>query len=135
MLNYWFGRAITKAVGLGMIKVDDIHFQTDPYILSKLVASDDEEIQIYLGRCQDVFTSFEVVEDDDFDLFVTPKFRGIDPLLKLDGSFVRLTSISPSFKEEYERISDYAKKGYKIRFSIRDREPHKLFLRSTPIKK
>ncbi|MDR1289355.1 MAG: hypothetical protein LBJ77_03120 [Holosporales bacterium] len=114
MMNIHMKNAVKRAIKLGLITEEDI-YSTDDLILDKLLGSDDEIIKLNLARCD---KHEEEVDDPSFITEVfRPKFRGIDPLVLTDGKLVRLSEIDSEFKEYYESVKKWCKKGYTIRSS------------------
>ena len=116
VLSHYFSESLRRAVELDLISYHDIHFSTDAEILAILENSHDEVIQDYLKLCEehnDIF-SFTTTEIDNYDYFNTPKFRGFDPLIKINGSFKRLRELDEDFAAKYERTKEESLRGFYI---------------------
>jgi HD superfamily phosphohydrolase len=115
-INYWSGELMKRAFEIGLVTKDDFHFGKDEDILSRLRSSDDPIIKDYLNKCANYQGNYEVVDRAPYHMETKPKFRGIDPLVRVKGKLVRLSSIDPDYKHQYERVQSLVNKGIKIRF-------------------
>jgi hypothetical protein len=112
-MNIIFGQAVKRAQEIGLISEADI-FSTDDVIMDKLLNSSDEIIQQRLSICSNLTESPS--KDKITSTKHRPKFRGIDPLIKVSGKdgLVRLTEIDSEFQEMYNDIQNWCKQGYNI---------------------
>jgi uncharacterized protein len=114
-INHWSGQMMKRAFEVGAVHQDEFHFGTDQEVVAKLKASDDPVIKDLLNKCQNFQDHYEVVDSGPHDMDTKPKFRGIDPLVKVKGKLVRLTSIDDDYNREYNRVKSFVKTGIKIR--------------------
>lgn len=112
-----FVKLLRKGIDLDIFKVDDLKKKDDFYIVDRLNKSKNEEIIGLINKCQNINTIYKVVSENDlFDKFFKIKFRGIDPLVKLNYKFYRLTELNEEFKNEYENCKNYCKNGIYIKY-------------------
>lgn len=113
---HYFTEILKRALSLKIITKDEFHFGTDPELLEKLKSSKDEQIQRLLKYCQDIQKHYKVVLASLGDFQSKPKFRGVDPLVCLEGQPCQmLTQIDPVFKKEFNRVMAWCKKGYGVK--------------------
>lgn len=115
VINRWSGHMMKRAFEIGLLTPDDFHFGQDEEVLSKLKNSNDPMIRELLYKCQNPQDFYEVVEEEPCDFETKPKFRGIDPLVKVKEKLVRLTEIDDEFRREYNRVKSLVTRGIKIR--------------------
>jgi len=83
----------------GIITKDDFHFSHDAAVLKKLADSKDAEIQDLMNKIYNYKTAYKAGTGAQHDLYFKGKFRGIDPLVKVDGQLVALSQLDSSYKE------------------------------------
>jgi hypothetical protein len=115
VINHWSGQMLKRALEIKLITKNDFHFGVDQNILQVLEKSGDPLIRECLAKCRHHQDHYEVVTEGDFDFETHPKFRGIDPYVKIEGELKRLTVIDPEFKANYDRVKAYTKAGLKIK--------------------
>jgi uncharacterized protein len=116
IIYYWMGDVLNKALQKNIITNHEIHFSTDDVVIEKLEKSNDKEITSLLNKIKTHNQHFKISTPDDYDKFLHGKFRGINPWIKIENGFKRLTELDPEFKKEYERVKSLVKKGYYIKF-------------------
>lgn len=118
VLYDYFVVVLNKAIDIHLITLDDFQYGVDVEIMEKLRQSRNDDISAGLELCENVKSSFVTVENDlPFDKEYFPKFRGIDPLVRVDGNLVRLTEVSATFLEEYEAVKHWCTHGFKVKFN------------------
>ena len=116
-LYHYFATAVKRAMDIALVKEKDLFFGTDEEVMKILKASKDGEIVknfLAIGKLKD---SFELV-DKNFDKYVRPKFRGIDPLVKIKGKLSRLSDLDEAFNKSFEEVKEWCKKGYGLKFKF-----------------
>ena len=116
-LYHYFAKALKRAITIGLLKKEGLFFGKDQDVMNILNASKDDEIMknlLAIGRLNE---SFSLV-DKDFDKYVRPKFRGIDPLIKVKGKLTRLSNLDDDFKKSFEEVKEWCKKGYGLKFKF-----------------
>jgi HD superfamily phosphohydrolase len=114
-LYHYFSLALKRALALNLINKNHLHFGTDLEVMGILLASPDQELQNLIKKCKDINSYFKIV-GQNYDKYMNPKFRGIDPLVKKEGDFFRLSDINKPFKQEYTDTKKWCLKGYGIKF-------------------
>lgn len=112
----WTSEALARALAIGLITLDDVHYSTDDVVWNKLVESDDMQIQALMGKLMQHKEYFTVVADDGYDTIVKGKFRGINPWVKTVAGVQRLTELDKSFNDEYNTVKQRMEAGWKIKF-------------------
>lgn len=106
MIYRFASQAFQRALNLKEITFDDIHFSTDEKILEKLKASKDLLIQNCLEKCSHVEKHYKIGNKESHNYTFRPKFRGVNPWVKVGDSFVRLTALDLEFALEYQRVKE-----------------------------
>jgi HD superfamily phosphohydrolase len=112
----WLADSMMRAVAIGDLSHEEIHFGTDQVIWDKLVTHSDPLIQKKMAMAQSPREHFCFVEDTEADLILKVKFRGIDPWIRSEKGIARLTALDPALREEYERIRLKTSQGWAIKF-------------------
>jgi hypothetical protein len=108
--------ALKRALEIGLLTADDICFSHDDDVWQRLCASDDDVIRAAIDcviHCDDHCI---MGSPDSYDMHVKGKFRGVNPWVKTDQGFERLTEINTSYQEEYERVRQFIAAGCYIRY-------------------
>lgn len=113
--NELCARALKRAFKLNLVSLDEIHFSTDDVVLGKLNTAEDEEIRALMHQCQHVDNYFVECAPAEENYSCKCKFRGIDPWVKVNGEFVRLTSIDDSFAHYYHAVKKKVGLGVHVR--------------------
>ncbi len=128
MLVYeWTAQAMRRAMHLGLVSVEEIHFNIqDDEMWNRLVQSDDPMIQYLMHRVQHYEEQFYMLSEDDFENIahdnsiicqnIRFKNRGIDPFVKTEEGLKRLSALDPLYALEYAEVDAHAKKGFFIAF-------------------
>jgi hypothetical protein len=117
-LYHYFSLTLKRALTLRLINEKDLHFGQDQEIISILEKSDDFKINQLMTICKNLTEHF-IVTDTNYDIYTKPKFRGIDPLVKIDGKTSRLSEIDANFKREYLETKEWCAKGYGMKLLIK----------------
>ncbi len=114
----YFKEALKRAIELRLITKDQLHFGYDRQILDILLNSSDIDIQNYMKACRNIHDFYQEVEGKDYHYFFKPKCRAVDPWVKVERGFLRLTELDPSYKKDFEKIKNWCQKGIKIKFTL-----------------
>jgi uncharacterized protein len=114
--DMWTAEALSRAIEKGILTFDDIHFSTDDAVWNILTKSDDSTIASCIEKILGYKKKFVFASRQKHDQIITTKFRGIDPLVKTDNGFERLTALDDDYKAEYERVKEQVIKGWPILF-------------------
>jgi hypothetical protein len=118
VLYKFFAYLIRYAFLKEYISKDLFHFGKDKDILDILYKSKDPYV-IHMLKClENIFNVFEIVDEDsnNFDEILKGKFRGIDPLIKINDEVKTLTEFDFDFREIYNLVQKDCKKGYKVKY-------------------
>ena len=111
-MNIHLANALKRALKLKIITPNDL-FLTDNVVLDKLLNSSDDAIKLNLQQCEKPLEKMKNIEYKSEKFY--PKFRGIDPLVKLkNGKLARLTELDAMFKNYYNEIKQWCKNGYML---------------------
>jgi len=111
----WTADALKRGMEIGLVTLDDIHFSTDHEVWHRLITSTDTQISACMEKILNYDNEAHVCAPNDRDTLVIGKFRGIDPLVRLDQTFQNLSEIDPHFSEEYHRVKDIMRNGWSIK--------------------
>jgi len=110
-----FKDAIRLAIDTHIITHDDFLYGMDQFIMDKLNASNNLAIQHKLTLCNSIKDTFRIAnEDETSDEFFKPKFRGMNPLIEINGDRLRLTEHSETFLMAYEGTKQWCADGFKV---------------------
>jgi len=113
--NTLFSDVLKKALEIGLLTFDDIHHSIDNLVWNRLNKSENEFIKTTLKKLHNLNDHY-ILDANNYDICPKPKFRGINPLVKVDDKLIRLTALDEEFKKEYDRINDIIKPGFYIKF-------------------
>jgi uncharacterized protein len=97
----WTARALRRALDIGLLTADDIHFSTDPIVWDKLWLSNDAMI----ADCLKIIVNYQsTIDPSDTTIPLIGKFRGLNPLVLENNKLQRLTDIDEDYNTEYNRV-------------------------------
>ncbi len=108
-------KAFKLALKKKLIEIDDIHFGSDEAVLEKVLKGEDKEILTFFEKARNYSNHAKLGHRNFYSLHIRPKFRGINPLVKLDNQFMRLTSLDAEYSREYARIKKLMNKGHYLK--------------------
>ncbi len=114
----WLGDALRHAVECGVINEEMIAHSTDDMVWNLLVSSEDAQLSQLMDKVVHSERYF-CIDNEHPDKVLYTKFRGIDPLVKIDGILVRLSELDPIFKAEFERVRQVIKNGWSVRLQTK----------------
>jgi uncharacterized protein len=97
----WTAQALRRALDIGLLTSDDIHFSTDPVIWDKLWLSDDAIIFEHLKK---IVNYQPTIDTPGATTPLHGKFRGLNPWVLENGQLQRLTDIDDDYAQEYNRV-------------------------------
>lgn len=105
-------QAFKRALNLKILTFDDLHFSNDLTVLEKVQKHKDPIIESIFKKCaeHEKYISQGTVTDHNFH--IQPKFRGINPWIKVDSNYYRLTSLDHEFAKEYVRVKKKVRTGH-----------------------
>lgn len=110
----WMAQAIRLGLAHGDITLVDL-MMTDSAFLEKLNSSTDVEIKQLLRKFDEPWTYSICSIEDDYDIWQKKKIRFVDPLVKLNGKSVPVSSISTAAQQKIEKILADSEKGIFLR--------------------
>tara|TARA_R110002095_G_scaffold215095_1_gene208490 strand:- start:1960 stop:3111 length:1152 start_codon:yes stop_codon:yes gene_type:complete len=116
VVNRWVAAAMKRAVGLGILSVKEIRFGVDKAVLQKLMQAKDKIIHGLLVQGRQPFRFYSVVKGEDFDEIYKPEFRGLNPLVKREGNYIRLTQLDLDYSKRFNALRESFLGGIKIKF-------------------
>lgn len=116
MISSWTGSMLKIALDKHILSYDEIHFSTDDHVWRKLTACNEYHIAHYLQKIMSYKDHIHPGTPLDYDIHTKVKFRGVNPLILVEGNLVRLTDIDLEFKTEFERIKNITQTGWYIKF-------------------
>lgn len=122
-INYCCAQAIKRAMALGIISYEDIHFGVDLDLWQRLISSSDAIIIEHITRCKHYEHMHRLVSaDDSYDYHYKPKCRAVNPLIKVDADLKRLTDVRDDYAAIYKQLQDACRAGYYIRFTTAEQK-------------
>ena len=119
--------ALRQAVKEKLITDDDLHFGLDQQVVDKLKASNNPIIKKLTAILRNIEKHYVVADQNNFDVFVPVKMRGIDPLVLQGTKMRRLSELSWDFNNDLKMTQQHANLGTYIKFvNIADPEIRKL---------
>ncbi|CAO4847524.1 MAG: hypothetical protein CNLJKLNK_01394 [Holosporales bacterium] len=118
-------KMLKRALAIKAFDMKTFHFGTDLDLLKIIDASNDPEIVFYrekiksidmrgdLTQLKENSSSFSVEEKK-----VSPKFRGVDPLVLTKDGFKRLTTLDPDYKKDYDRVKKLMHDGFTLKIPL-----------------
>ncbi len=110
----YFAGILKRALEIGLISEQDLHFSADMEILKKLQSSDDSVIKERIPKLANIKILFKQVKFGKGDLNVKPKFRGVDPWVLHNTVFKRLSEVDPNFKKRFSNLKKWCEDGYGV---------------------
>lgn len=118
VMNHCFSNAVKAAVEHEELSFNDIHFGKDLEALKIIEQSREESVRKNFTKCRHanlLAKELPYDEEENFDLLVKTKCRGVDPFIKRDGKLKRLSEIDLDYKNYFEKIRLWAKKRVKVK--------------------
>jgi len=108
--------ALKRAVNIGLLTLDDIHFGVDEEIWQKLQESDDAVIVNCMKQITNHVHSYTLSTVDDYDYCYKPKCRAVDPLVKCGADLLRLSEIDTEYADTYKELKRCCNNGFYLKF-------------------
>ena len=107
---------LQTALDAQVVTLNDIRFGTDETIWLTMNSTNNSSVWKVLSKIHYCVDNFYLSNAQQYDLFTKGKFRGINPWVKRNGSFYRLTEIDPEFKASYDTLKDTMQHGWYIKY-------------------
>lgn len=116
VIDTWMCEALKRALKIGLLTNDDIHFSTDGVVWDKLWISNDKIISQCMDKIVNYKKLIKITPPGDGQSWVKSKFRGLNPLIKDGDGFKRLTDLDNEYKEEHDRVKLQVTNGWGVQF-------------------
>lgn len=116
LMSSWLSEIIHKAVKLGKLSMNDVHFGVDDTIWKNIRSISDSYIKERFEKIFNVHNYYVLVAPDKADIQPIMKFRGIDPWIKKDDGIHRLTSLDQNLEQEYQQVKKEMASGWPIKW-------------------
>jgi HD superfamily phosphohydrolase len=117
--SLWLADAILRAVEIGCLTMKEVHYSTDQIVWDRLMNNPDPWIQQKMQMVLQTRQLYTLVEPQEADLIIKPKFRGIDPWIESGGMPMRLTSLNSKLAEEFKEVREVMERGWAIKLKKR----------------
>ncbi|CRX39216.1 HD domain-containing protein [Estrella lausannensis] len=133
LASRWLAESILRAVELGILTWDAIHFGVDEAIWLTLFESPDPEIQARMRKILDVPSYFILTDEADADLKFNSKFRGINPWVLVNGKKVRLLETDFLLHKAWTEVQERVQKGWSVKLidPLAEKTPNTTALQET----
>ena len=95
------GQALKIALNKKYLSLDDIKFGEDDIIWQKLITIDDVQIKYLVNKLINHQNFYLPSSAEEADFFLHSKFRGVNPWVKINNKFQRLTEVDADYAEKY----------------------------------
>lgn len=111
-ISHWFSEAIRRAIEIGLIQIDEIHFGTDDDLWERIFGSKDPIIEKLVGQIFHPLAYFSIGEPAEIRLPM--KFRGVDPWVLGEKGVIRLTALRPNYGSQFLSVQSRMKEGWPV---------------------
>lgn len=111
----WFSQILHRALELGILTKEDLHFGVDEEVWTKIRAIKDEIIQDLFERIFHPKKYFAICKSKEADVCPKMKFRGIDPWIQRGKRIARITYIDEELANEYDQVQSEMADGWPIK--------------------
>jgi hypothetical protein len=114
----WAAKAIRRALEVHVVTFDEVHFSTDKVIWDRLLNATDPEIKDCMNKVVNYRSMYSTTSDlEHADRVIRTKFRGVNPLVMVNGTLQRLYDLDQKFAQEYDRVCTAVRVGRGIKFA------------------
>jgi hypothetical protein len=114
VLSRWLADAIIRALAIGILSWDEIHFGFDNVVWQKLTEAEDPFIRQHMHMLANHQDYFKRVAPEDADILIKFRCRGIDPWVIYQDQLVRLSWIDRDIARDLEFLQKKAQEGWPI---------------------
>jgi HD superfamily phosphohydrolase len=114
-INENMAHALKRALHIGLLTSNDIHFSTDDIIWNILCKSNDITICSCMKNIQHYKEIITITDRESSDYIIKNKFRGLDPWIATKDGLKRLTELDDEYQQEYNRTKNQVSQGWGIR--------------------
>lgn len=116
LMSMWFSEVIHRAIALGKLTKNDIHFGLDHKVWKKIHKISDEYIKERFQKIFHVRDFYTLVESSKADVQPKMKFRGVDPWIKQGKEIIRLTELDQNLGQHFRKIKEEMSAGWPIQW-------------------
>lgn len=113
--DHCLAQALKRALKINAVTKEMILFSTDDAVWQKMTQNPDTELQSIIRSLITTRTNL-VIDSSNYNLFLSSKFRGVDPLVLVGNKHIRLSSIDADFAQEFQSIRTHMARGYCIHY-------------------
>lgn len=114
--NFYAAKALQRAIDIGLITFDEVHFSTDLVVWQKLNTCSDSIICELLSSLKNYKTAFDLGTTEEHHTIAFTKFRGIDPLIKQNEKvFFQLTENDEQYAQLYTETKTRVAAGFPLK--------------------
>jgi len=95
------GQALKIALNKKYLSLDDIKFGEDDIVWQKLITIEDVQIKYLVNKLINHQNFYLPSSAEEADFFLHSKFRGVNPWVKINNKFQRLTEVDADYAEKY----------------------------------
>jgi hypothetical protein len=106
---------LRRALEIGLIDYDTIHFGTDDVVWEKLKSSPDQQLQDYLDKVCHCTHAYRLGAVNDHNLHLTGKFRGVNPYVQTAQGLQVLSDLDDQFAKEFYLLKEQVQAGVYIK--------------------
>lgn len=121
-INENMANALKRALHIGLLTNDDIHFSVDDVIWDILRTTNDPIITTHMNNIMHYKKIIAITDIESGDFVVKSKFRGLDPLIATAHGLQRLTNLNDDYKSEYNRVKQQVTDGWYVRLQSIDNQ-------------
>lgn len=114
LILQWTSDALKRAIEIKEITPEEINFSIDTVLWEKLTMSKDKKIQLLLHRIMNHKKYYTLSTKAKHTNHIHNKHRGIDPWVKVDNTYKRLTECDADFEREFDRVKKQVTQGWYI---------------------
>jgi HD superfamily phosphohydrolase len=111
----YFASALKHALKINIISIEDIKYGKDLDVINSMKNNGDYYIKNIFKTLENIDKNFLITSYDQSDLKTKPKFRGVDPKIKIDNNFISLTQIDKNYKTKFEELKKWCENGYGVK--------------------
>lgn len=117
LTGVWTSEILAEALRRRIVTVDEIEYdKSDDELWARFAKEGNSYIKTRMKWIADPKKYFDLKPGHKKAMIMHGKYRGINPLIKVNGEFKVLSDIDPEFKKKFEEGKAIAEKGWDIVF-------------------
>jgi len=105
---------LKAALDCKLLSIDDIHYGHDDKVWSKLLLSNNDFIREYVNKLFNFRYCYKI-DTEDFDYYLKPKCRVVDPWVKFNNKILRLSELDEDFRFKFDEVKKFTSNGFYIK--------------------